>query len=75
MKTEKTQKECYQNKHIFKHHNHNNSSGAIYGLGVIGALFYFLQHATTFSLIAMGVGKAVFWPALVIFKVLTLLQL
>ena len=50
------------------------SSNPIYGLGVIGALFYFLNGATTFGAIVIGIAKAIFWPALVLFKVLTLLQ-
>jgi len=58
------------------HHNYGcNNSGAIYGLGVIGALFYFLQSATSFSLVMIGIGKAVFWPAILMFKILTLLQM
>ena len=48
---------------------------AIYGLGVVGALFYFLQHATTLWLVIVGIAKAIFWPALVLFRLLTLLQL
>lgn len=50
------------------------SSSPIYGLGVIGALFYFLHGATTFGAIVIGIAKAIFWPAFVLFKVLTLLQ-
>lgn len=62
---------------IKKHsHSHSHSSGdAIYGLGVIGALFYFLQHASNFTGFIMGIGKAVFWPAILMFKLLTYLQM
>lgn len=49
---------------------HNNSS-ALYGLGVIGALFYFLKDAATFSAVILGIGKSFFWPAFIVFKVLT----
>jgi hypothetical protein len=58
-----------------RHHYHHNDPGAIYGLGVIGALFYFLQNAVTFNAVVIGIFKAIFWPAFVIFKVLTMLQL
>ena len=51
----------------------NNS--AIYGLAVIGALVYYLQHATSFTDGIRGIGKAVFWPAVVIYKVLEMLKL
>lgn len=61
------------------HHSHKNSSGGqgntIYGLGVIGALFYFLQNASGFEAVMWGIGKAVFWPAILMFKLLTYLQL
>ncbi len=54
---------------------HNAGSGALYGLGVIGALIYYIQHATTFVIGVIGVIKAVFWPAVIVYKVLTLLKL
>ena len=50
-------------------------SGAIYGLGVIGALLYFIQHATSFLDGIVGVIQAVFWPAVVLYKVLEMLNL
>ena len=50
-------------------------SGAIYGLGVIGALIYFLQHSTTFLMGVIGIIKAVFWPAVIIYKALELLRI
>lgn len=60
--------------------NKNNYSGhgggnAIYGLGVIGALFYFLQNVSGFEAVMWGIGKAVFWPAILMFKLLTYLQM
>jgi hypothetical protein len=69
--------ECCEEKKGWKHHRHHNhgGSGAIYGMGVIGALFYFLQHATTFGTIMIGIGKAIFWPAILMFKLLTFLQM
>ena len=53
----------------------NGGSNAIYGLSVIGALFYFLQGVNTFETIIIGIGKAIFWPAILMFKLLTYLQL
>lgn len=49
------------------------SNGAIYGLSVIGALFYFLQHAPNFGAVIIGIGKSIFWPAFLMFKLLTYL--
>lgn len=53
----------------------NAGSGAIYGMGVIGALVYFIQHATSFQQGVIGIFEAIFWPAVVLYKVLELLKL
>ncbi|MCL5113613.1 MAG: hypothetical protein M1372_00385 [Patescibacteria group bacterium] len=53
----------------------NAGSGAIYGLGVIGALVYFLQHATTFLAGVIGIIKAIFWPGVILYKVLEFLKM
>lgn len=51
----------------------NASSGALYGLGMLGALVYFIAHATTFGEVVVGIGKAIFWPGVVLYRVLELL--
>jgi hypothetical protein len=48
------------------------SSGA-YGLAFIGALVYYIQHATTFWLGVLGFLKAVVWPAVLVYKLLEFL--
>lgn len=63
-------KNCCGKQH---HHHHDGNNGAIYGLGVVGALFYFLQGASTLTAVLVGIGKAMFWPAFVLYKVLQLL--
>lgn len=50
------------------------SSGAIYGLGFLGALVYFIQHSDTFLEGVIGFFKAIAWPALLVYKVLELLK-
>ncbi len=50
-------------------------NGTIYGLGVIGALVYFIQNSTGFWSGALGVLKAIIWPAMVLYKVLELLKI
>ena len=77
MKKETVTPQCCQEKIVFKNHHgcHHGSSDAIYGLGVIGALFYFLQNTSTLGAILLGIGKAIFWPALLMFKLLTALHL
>lgn len=77
MEKEKNIDESCKGK-MFTRGNHphcNCGSGAIYGLSVIGALFYFLQNATTFTSVIIGIGKAIFWPAILMFKLLTYLQI
>lgn len=53
----------------------NAGSGAIYGLGMLGALLYFIQHATTFWDGVVGVFYAVFWPGVILYKVLEILKM
>lgn len=54
---------------------HNPGSGAIYGLGLIGALVYFIQHSTTLGQGLLGILKALVWPALVVYKLLEFLKI
>ena len=42
----------------------------IYGLGFIGSLIYFLQHADGFWIGVLGILKAIVWPAFVIYGLL-----
>ena len=49
--------------------------GSIYGLAFIGALVYYIQHATSFLDGCLGVLKAIVWPAMVLYKVLELLKM
>jgi len=51
-----------------------NASGAIYGLGLVGAAIYFISHATTFWAGVLGFLKAIVWPALLVYKLLGFLK-
>jgi hypothetical protein len=48
----------------------NSVSGGIYGLGFIGALVYYIQHAPTFWVGLLGFLKALVWPAFLIYKIM-----
>lgn len=50
--------------------HHSCSNGAVYGLGVIGALFYYISTATGFWNGVLGVLKALVWPAILVFEIL-----
>ncbi len=49
------------------HKNMYQGGNAVYGLGLIGALIYFLSHATTFWLGVLGIFKALIWPAFFVY--------
>jgi hypothetical protein len=42
-------------------------SGAIYGLGIFGGLFYFWQHADGFWQHAYAIFEGLFWPAYMVY--------
>jgi len=46
----------------------NASSGAVYGLGFIGAAVYFISTATSFWIGVLGFLKACVWPAFLVFE-------
>jgi hypothetical protein len=46
------------------------AGGAVYGLGMIGALIYFLRIAETREDYVLAVGKAVVWPAILVYLAL-----
>lgn len=51
------------------------ANGAIYGLGFVGALIYFITNATGFWVGVLGVLKAIVWPAFVVYYLLEFLKL
>ncbi len=56
-----------------KNMNGHASGGMVYGLGFIGALVYFIQHAATFGDGVMGLLKAIVWPAFLVYKLFELI--
>lgn len=50
-------------------------SGAVYGLGLIGAAVYYLSHTTGFWPGVIGLLKAIVWPAFLVYELLTYLGL
>ena len=49
--------------------------GGIYGMAFIGGVVYYIQHATTFWTAVLGIFKALFWPAVLMYKLLELLKM
>lgn len=52
-----------------------SSGNAVYCLGVIGAVAYYLQHASSFSDGLWGLFKAFFWPAFFVFKAIEMFHI
>jgi hypothetical protein len=53
----------------------NGVCGSVYGMAVIGAAVYYIQHAATFWGGVLGIFKAVFWPAVLMYKFLAFLKM
>ncbi|MFO8021142.1 MAG: hypothetical protein R6U65_01655 [Perlabentimonas sp.] len=50
--------------------NHNGTSSAIYGLGLIGAAIYYISVATSFWMGVLGFLKALVWPVFFVYEAL-----
>lgn len=53
----------------------SGASEVVYGMGLIGAWVYFISHATTFWMGALGILKGIVWPALLVYEMLKFLNL
>jgi hypothetical protein len=47
---------------------------AVYGLGLIGALVYYIQTATSFWDGVVGIFQALLWPAFLVYHLLKFMQ-
>jgi hypothetical protein len=50
-------------------------AGAVYGLGFLGAVIYYIQTATSFWMGLIGCVKAVFWPGFLVYGLMKFLRL
>lgn len=66
---------CTEKNHCKCGCHHGGNSCAIYGLGVVGSLFYFLSQVSGVGPILLAIGKSFFWPAVLIFRIFTDLKL
>jgi len=69
IKEEKEQEVCCEPRLKKSWHRHDGSN-AVYGLGFIGAAVYFISQADTFWTGALGVLKAIVWPAFLVYEAL-----
>jgi hypothetical protein len=64
------------NENVGKKKNRSGSvSSGTYGLGLIGALVYYIQHATSFGDGVIGFLKALIWPAMLVYNLLEHLKM
>jgi hypothetical protein len=61
------------NKHV-QTINHSGG-GAVYGMGFLGAVIYYLQHADSIQSALFGFFKAIFWPAFFVYKAIELMKI
>jgi hypothetical protein len=52
--------------------NRGGGGNAVYGLGLIGALVYYIQAADGFWTGVLGILKALVWPAFLVYELLKL---
>lgn len=60
---------CKNNKRASSSTQHG-TSGALYFVGFIGALVYWMQAAVGFGAVVTGILKSIVWPAYVVFQLL-----
>ncbi len=77
---EKDYDNYYQWRRWRHKHHHNGcrrggggAGNAVYGLGFIGALIFFIGHATTFWAGVLGFFQALVWPAFLVYEALKIL--
>jgi len=71
MEQKSNQQEIRKPKVIYK----GGASEAVYGFGLIGAWVYYISHATTFWIGALGIIKGIFWPAMVVYELMKFLNM
>jgi hypothetical protein len=57
-----------------KKENMSGTSGVIYGLGFVGAAFYYISIATSFWMGILGFLKAIIWPVFLVYQLLAFLE-
>jgi len=74
-KIEKAVEKACRSKKVRWHEHRNGAFGGIYGLAMIGAAVYYIGQADGFWIGVLGILKAIIWPAMLIYKVFTLIQM
>jgi hypothetical protein len=62
--------DCMEETKFKKHFDRSGDGKAIYGLGFIGALVYYVSTAPNFWAAVIGIVKAILWPAFLVYGLL-----
>lgn len=62
-------------KPVHVHNTGNSSGGAVYGLGIFGAAFYFFPQAVGGEQFLLAIFKSLAWPGFLVYEALKLLKL
>ena len=75
--TNKKVEECgCENCHCQSNNSYTHSGGgAVYGIGILGAAFYFFSSAVGVSGFFLALFKSLAWPAILVYQALSLLKL
>lgn len=68
--THSVEQEPHKQKVIYR-----GGSAPVYGFGFLGALVYYIGHATTLWLGVLGFFKAILWPAMLVYELLKYLNM
>jgi hypothetical protein len=73
----KKMKECCKDdkQKGWKSRGSGSGGDAVYGIGLIGALVYYLQHANSFWSVIMGILKSLVWPAMMVYHLFGFLKM
>lgn len=58
----------------YRYQRSGGGGDAVYGLGLIGALVFYIQQAQGFWPVIKAILKALVWPAFVVYDLLKFLQ-
>lgn len=68
--TENMKDWCVEKGKNSKVNSNHGTSGALYFVGFIGAIVYWMQAAVGFGAVVTGILKAIVWPAYIVYKLL-----
>lgn len=61
------------NKKVVKQYYTHSGGNAVYFFGLIGAMVYYIQQASGFWEVILGILKALVWPVFVVYELLVFL--